>query len=285
MQDGTPPPVFPRKPPWLKVRLPSGPTFHRVRRILAARGLSSVCQEARCPNMAECFQSGTATFLVLGRVCTRNCRYCNIASGQPLPVDPTEPKRLAAAVRQLGLHSIVITSVSRDDLADGGAAHMASCIEAIRQAIPGSRIEALIPDFGGHATALDTLLEAAPHVVNHNLEVVPGLFNLLRPQGDYGRSLELLERVHRRGAVSKSGFMVGVGETLQDIEGLLDDLRRVGCQRVTIGQYQQPTKDHWPVQRYYTPDEFEALAASARAMGFKGVTAGPLVRSSYRAFA
>ncbi len=267
MQDGTAPPAFPRKPPWLKVRLPSGPTFNEVRRVLATWGLHSVCQEARCPNLAECFQSGTATFLVLGNVCTRNCRYCNIASGRPLPADPTEPKRLAAAARQLGLHAIVITSVSRDDLADGGATHLASCITAIRQAIPGSRIEALVPDFGGQAAALDTLLQAGPHVVNHNLEVVSGLFSALRPQGDYGRSLELLERVHHRGAVSKSGFMVGLGENIHHIEELLVDLRRVGCQRVTIGQYQQPTKDHWPVRRYYTPGEFDALGKTAREMG------------------
>ncbi|MDD5167301.1 MAG: lipoyl synthase [Syntrophales bacterium] len=272
-----------RKPPWLKVRLPGGGDFNRVRDVLSGRGLHSVCQEARCPNMTECFRCGTATFLILGNICTRNCLYCHVAHGAPLAVDGDEPERLVEAVRQLGLRYIVITSVTRDDLPDGGAAHFATCIGAIRRELPASRVEVLIPDLMGSDDALRVIIAAGPDVINHNMEVVPALFKALRPQGDYERSLELLRRIHGAGMIAKSGFMIGFGEQMADIEGLLTDLSRVHCGRITVGQYQQPTAHHWPVKKYYHPDEFAAIGDMARALGFDHVESDPLVRSSYHA--
>lgn len=283
MQQAAPPL---RKPDWLKVRLPGGEPYKKVQGVLRGRRLHSVCQEARCPNIAECFCDGTATFLILGDICTRNCRYCHVAHGIPSPPDPYEPSRLVEAVQALGLQYCVITSVTRDDLADGGAAWFAASITAIREQIPGCRVEVLIPDFQGSRRALEQILAAGPAVVNHNLEVVPALFKDLRPQGDYRVSLELLRRIGEAssgGIVSKSGFMVGFGESQADIRVLMEDLARVRCDRVTIGQYQQPTRDHWPVRKYYHPEEFEALRETAAAMGFRHVEAGPLVRSSYHA--
>lgn len=279
--------VFPlRKPDWLKVRLPGIRPYRRIQGVLKKRGLHSVCQEARCPNIAECFQDGTATFLILGDVCTRNCRYCNVAYGVPAPLDPDEPSRLAEAVDVLGLRYAVITSVSRDDLADGGAGHFAACINAIRRRIPDCRVEVLIPDFRGNFQALEKVMAADPTVINHNLEVVPALFKDVRPQGDYRVSLELLRRIDDGTSgtiITKSGFMVGFGESHFDILALMQDLAEVHCERLTIGQYQQPTRNHWPVRKYYHPGEFEALKEVAAAMGFRHVEAGPLVRSSYHA--
>jgi len=278
------PSVFPRKPVWLKVRLPGGPSYNRVRGTLAGQGLHSVCQEARCPNMTECFQSGTATFLILGNICTRACLYCHIAHGDPREPDAAEPERLLAAVSRLNLRYIVITSVTRDDLPDGGAGQFAACLRMIRRHRPDSRVEVLIPDFRGRSCALDLIIREKPDVLNHNLEVAPSLFGTLRPQGDYRRSLDLLHHVHQRGPlVTKSGFMVGFGEDMAGIEKLLADLAAVHCRRITIGQYQQPTAAHWPVRKYYHPEEFAVIGEMARALGFEHVESGPLVRSSYRA--
>jgi lipoic acid synthetase len=283
MHDAAPPS---RKPDWLKVRRPGSQPYRRVQGVLKQHRLHSVCQEARCPNIAECFQDGTATFLILGDICTRGCRYCNVAHGIPVSPDPDEPSRLAEAVRALGLQYVVITSVTRDDLADGGAGSFAACIAAIRNHIPGCRVEVLIPDFRGNHRSLETVMAAGPAVINHNLEVVPALFRDLRPRGDYRGSLELLRRIRAdasKDIISKSGFMVGFGESHADIMALMQDLAGVHCERLTIGQYQQPTRDHWPVRKFYHPDEFEMFKAAAAAMGFRHVEAGPLVRSSYHA--
>lgn len=275
-----------RKPDWLKVRLPGSHPHKKIQGVLREHRLHSVCQEARCPNIAECFGDGTATFLILGDVCTRNCLYCHVAHGVPLRPDPGEPERLTDAVRSLGLKYVVITSVTRDDLGDGGAAHFAACISALRGRIPDCRVEVLIPDFRGNQRALEEVMDAGPAVINHNIEVVPAIFRDLRPQGNYRVSLELLKRIGEDSSkkiVSKSGFMVGFGESHADILELMEDLAGVRCERLTFGQYQQPTRKHWPVRKYYHPDEFEALKAAAVAMGFSHVEAGPLVRSSYHA--
>ncbi|HQP29089.1 MAG: lipoyl synthase [Syntrophales bacterium] len=273
-----------RKPPWLKVRLPGGEADRRIARTLAELRLHSVCQEALCPNRGECFRAGTATFLILGDTCTRGCRYCHIRQGTPTPVDADEPERLVEAVRALGLRYVVITSVTRDDLPDGGAEHFARCIHLLRTRLPDCRIEVLIPDLQGSREALERIIDAGPEVINHNIEVARSLFPNLRPQGDYKRSLRLLAALHpHRDIVSKSGFMIGLGETRDAIVALLHDLAVVRCQRVTIGQYQQPTRRHWPVARYYPPAEFAEFRKIALGLGFRHVEAGPLVRSSYHA--
>ena len=275
-----------RKPPWLKVKLPCGSDFNHVKGILSSLRLHSVCQEARCPNMTECFSAGTATFLILGNICTRNCRYCNVQYGTPEKVDESEPERLVRAVKELGLTYIVITSVTRDDLPDGGADIFARSIERLHEEIGSCKVEVLIPDLMGNGDALECIMEASPHVINHNMEIVASLFKVLRPQGDYRRSLELLKRAFEYGKErfsTKSGFMVGCGEKWDDIGALLHDLASVHCEGVTVGQYQQPTKNHWPVMKYYTPAEFEAIRDMAYDLGLKYVTAGPLVRSSYHA--
>jgi len=279
-----------RKPPWLKVPLPRGPAFAAVDRTLADLGLHTVCREARCPNRGECFSAGTATFLILGDTCTRDCQYCNVRHGIPAPPDPGEPERVAEAAGRLRLRYIVVTSVTRDDLPDGGASHFAACVETLRRTIPGCRVEVLVPDFRGDPASLEVVLAARPDVLNHNVEVVPRLFPALRPQGDYRASLELLRRVSAgesaaQGSrpVSKSGLMVGFGETREEITEVLEDLRMADCLRLTVGQYQQPTRDHWPVARWWTPEEFGSIGEEARRLGFRHVAAGPLVRSSYRA--
>jgi lipoic acid synthetase len=274
-----------RKPPWLKVRLPDAGGTRQIDQLLAAGRLHTVCQEARCPNLAECFQAGTATFLILGDCCTRNCRYCNVHSGIPQPLDEEEPERLVSAVGRLGLSYIVITSVTRDDLEDGGAGQFARCIRQLREASPDCAVEVLIPDFNGSLPSLRSVLDAAPAVVNHNMEVCRSLFPELRPEGDYDRSLDLLWRVRASTSniPTKSGFMIGLGEEKTDIAALMADLRTAGCQRLTIGQYLQPTRNHWPVHKYYHPDEFADLRLQALDMGFEAVMAGPLVRSSYHA--
>ena len=275
---------FLRKPEWLKVRLPNTPDFNRVRGVLSRHGLHSICQEARCPNMSECFQDGTATFLILGSICTRNCRYCHVAHGVPAPIDEEEAERLVFAVKSLSLKYVVITSVTRDDLPDGGASAFARCIVALRESLPDIRIEVLIPDFQGKLAAIEEVIAAKPSVINHNIEVAPSLYAQLRPQGNYETSLKILRRIGRApSTISKSGFMIGFGENREDIHRLLEDLTAAGCQAVTIGQYLQPTIDHWPVRKYYHPDEFAAIRKTALAMGLRHVEAGPLVRSSYHA--
>ncbi len=274
-----------RKPDWLKVPLPNSREFIEMQGLLSRLDLHSVCQEARCPNMGECFRSGTATFLILGSLCTRNCRYCNIRHGQPAPVDESEPERLAEAVKALGLHYIVITSVTRDDLPDGGARMFARCIDLLRREVPGCRVEVLIPDLQGDRVALETILESQPHVLNHNMEITRELFADLRPLGDYSRSLELLRRTSESGrpVITKSGFMVGLGETRAGILTLLDDLAAASCASLTIGQYLQPSVRHRPVVKFYTPGEFDEFRREALQRGFRTVVAGPLVRSSYQA--
>jgi lipoic acid synthetase len=275
--------TFPRKPDWLKVNIPHSRGFARVNRIVSSHGLHTVCKEARCPNISECFDSGTATFLILGDVCPRNCLYCSVRHGTPAGVDEAEPERVAQAAAELGLDYVVITSVTRDDLPDGGACLFAGCIRSIRRTSPGCRIEVLIPDFGGNFDALDRVLDAGPDLLNHNMEVVRPLFPALRPRGNYEVSLAILRHAAATGVWSKSGFMVGFGEERKDIVALMADLKEAGCRGLTIGQYQQPTKEHWPVRRYYTPPEFEELRRIALEMGFSRIEAGPLVRSSYRA--
>jgi lipoic acid synthetase len=273
-----------RKPDWLKVPLPNSREFIEVRGLLDSLDLHSVCQEARCPNMGECFRAGTATFLILGRLCTRNCRYCNVRHGKPAPVDESEPERLAAAAKHLGLRHIVITSVTRDDLPDGGAALFARCVRLLKEEIPDCRVEVLIPDLRGNWEALERILEAGPRVLNHNVEVIPRLFSDLRPQGSYALSLELLGRAAERGGpITKSGFMIGFGEQRDEILSLLDDLSAASCSSLTIGQYLQPTAAHRPVDKFYTPEEFEGFRREALLRGFRTVVSGPLVRSSYRA--
>jgi len=272
-----------RKPDWLKVKLPNTAEFKHVKGILKAHKLHSVCQEAACPNITECFHSGTATFLILGDICTRNCQYCNIQHQEPLPVNQNEPQELAQAVKELDLKYVVITSVTRDDLKDGGAGIFAECVEQIRRIKPKAKIELLIPDLQANWPALQAILASQPDVLNHNMEVVKRLFPSIRPQGDYATSLELLARVSQTSIISKSGFMVGVGEQWPEIMELLDDLRSVGCQRLTIGQYLQPSREHWPLERYYTPKEFDQLKTIAAEKGFTFVESGPLVRSSYHA--
>jgi lipoic acid synthetase len=275
-----------RKPDWLKVRLPNSREFRHVRDVLANRHLHTICQEARCPNITECFHEGTATFLILGKICTRNCRYCHVIHDIPQPLDPHEPERLTEAVKALGLKYIVITSVTRDDLPDGGATIFAGSIASLRRQIPDCRVEVLIPDFQGNWRALEQVMAAGPDVINHNIEVAPTLYPNLRPQGNYKISLELLRRIKpgtEKKTVSKSGFMVGFGEKREDILRLLEDLVAAKCERLTIGQYQQPTRNHWPVMKYYHPDEFKEMKEVACAMGFRHVESGPLVRSSYHA--
>ena len=272
-----------RKPPWLKVRPPYAAECRKIKNTLAELELHTVCQEAACPNIAECFACGTATFLILGNICTRHCLYCNVPQGMPLPVAENELDRLIAAVQKMDLKYVVVTSVTRDDLPDGGAGFFADCISKLRQARPDCRIEVLIPDFQGSLPALEAVLAAHPDVVNHNMETVKPLFPRLRPQGNYDVSLELLKKVAASSVIAKSGFMVGFGEGNDDILHLIDDLAAVSCARLTIGQYQRPTMKHWPVARYYHPDEFARLREIAYQKGFQYVETGPLVRSSYHA--
>jgi lipoic acid synthetase len=272
-----------RKPPWLKVRPPIAPECRKMKTTLADLKLHTICQEAACPNIAECFACGTATFLLLGNICTRHCLYCNVEHGIPRPPDDAATEYLISAVQKMHLKYVVLTSVTRDDLPDGGAGIFARSIEALRVAVPGCQIEVLIPDFQGGEAALAKVIAAGPDVVNHNMETVPSLFSRLRPQGNYTVSLQLLQRVAASALVSKSGFMVGLGEDRDDILHLMDDLADVSCERLTIGQYQQPTLKHWPVARYYHPDEFAEIKSIARQKGIRYVEAGPLVRSSYHA--
>ena len=278
-----------RHPDWIKVKAPGNPNYLRLKRILREKNLHTVCEEARCPNIGECWGNKTATFLILGDTCTRGCRFCAIDKGKPLALDPEEPRNVAVIVKDLGLDHIVVTSVNRDDLPDGGAAHFAATIRAIRRRVPGCSVEVLIPDFCGNWEALDVVLREVPEILNHNLESVARLYRRVRPQARYERSLELLARAdrHRREAgtpmKTKSGVMVGLGETLEELSGSLRDLRSAGCDLATIGQYLQAHAHRLPVERYYSPREFEMLRAEGEALGFLRVESGPLVRSSYHA--
>jgi len=274
-----------RRPEWLRVRFPSGPNFQDLLQIMRTQMLHTVCEEARCPNIGECWERRTATFLILGNICTRNCSYCAIAHGLPTEVDWMEPERVARAVQRMGLRHAVVTSVNRDDLKDGGAAIFAETIRRIRAYVPGCTVEVLIPDFKGDPEALRTVLEARPEILNHNIETVRRVFKRVRHGGNYDRSLELLRRVKAWGypSLTKSGMMVGLGEEWEEILETMRDLRAVDCDILTIGQYLQPGKDYAPVSKFYTPEEFATLKAIGLRMGFRHVESGPLVRSSYHA--
>ncbi len=273
-----------RLPEYLKRPLIDTEKTRTVRKILKTKCLNTVCENARCPNKNECYTKNTATFLIMGNVCTRNCRYCNIGCAKPVPLDENEPKHIAEAVQTLGLKYSVITSVTRDDLPDGGAEHFARCIKEIRTLTPGVKIEILTPDFKGDKAAMDIIIKAHPEVFNHNIETVERLFPTARPQAVYKRSLEVLKYVKNNSDITtKSGLMVGLGESFEEIESTLSDLKSAGCDIVTMGQYIQPSKAHLPVQKYYTPEEFEDLKKLAEKCGIKHYQIGPLVRSSYNA--
>jgi lipoyl synthase len=274
-----------RRPEWLKVKLATGPSFRELVGIMRTQALHTVCEEARCPNIGDCWERRTATFLILGNVCTRHCAYCAIAHGLPSALDVQEPERVAAAVAAMGLRHAVVTSVDRDDLRDGGAGVFARTIRLVRERHPRCSIEVLIPDFKGDAEALCTVLDAGPDILNHNIETVPRLFRVVRAGGNYRRSLELLARAKAHGGrwLTKSGMMVGLGEAWDEVLATMRDLRSVGCDILTLGQYLSPGKDYRPIDRYYHPDEFAALKSEGVAMGFRHVESGPLVRSSYHA--
>jgi lipoic acid synthetase len=273
----------PRLPPWFKVRLHQGPDYRDIRQIMDRLSLHTICEEARCPNLWECWNNRTATFLILGDICTRRCHYCAVTTGRPAGLDRDEPVRVAEAVQALGLRHAVITSVNRDELDDGGAGIFVETIREIRRRLPACAVEVLIPDFEGNEAALTAVVAEKPDILNHNIETVPRLFPSIRPQGKYDRSIELLGRAKRLGARTKSGLIVGMGETIEEVRQVMRDLRRVDCAIMTIGQYLQPTKSHLPVARFYEPAEFNLLKQEGLALGFSHVESGPLVRSSYHA--
>ena len=275
-----------RHPPWLKVRAPGGPGFAETMATVRELGLHTVCQEARCPNIGECWGHRTATFMLLGDTCTRNCGFCAVTHGRPLAVDPAEPLRVASAVARLGLRHVVVTSVNRDDLADGGAAHFAATARAIKRLLPGCRVEVLVPDFQGNLASVAGVVASPIDVFNHNLETVPRLYRRVRAGARYARSLAVLEAAHggRDRLLTKTGLMLGLGETQEELASVFRDLRSIGCDILTLGQYLRPSGDHLPVERYVPPEEFTALGAEALALGFRHVEAGPLVRSSYHAW-
>jgi lipoic acid synthetase len=276
-----------RKPAWIRAKAPVGAGVRRIKGILRQGQLATVCEEAMCPNLGECFEHGTATFMILGDICTRRCPFCDVAHGRPQPINPAEPGQLAESIAAMGLSYVVITSVDRDDLRDGGAGHFADCLRAIRARCPDTQLEVLVPDFRGReAIALSRFVgDAVPDVFNHNLETVPRLYREARPGADYVGSLQLLEafKMAHPGVPTKSGIMLGLGETHDEVVDTLRDLRRHGCEMVTLGQYLQPSREHLPVRRYWTPDEFDALRITAESLGFSNVASGPMVRSSYHA--
>lgn len=272
-----------RLPGWFRINIHRGERYKTIRQIIDTHGLHTICEEARCPNQWECWNQGTATFLILGDICSRRCGYCSVTTGRPRPIDRDEPRRIGETVRLLALRHAVITSVNRDELPDGGASIFAETIASIRRLLPTCTVEVLIPDFQGSWKALDTVMQAAPDILNHNIETVPRLFPAIRPQGKYPRSLELLDRARVTGVRTKSGLMVGLGESVEEIRAVMQDLRKVKCQILTIGQYLRPTKNHTSVARYYQPEEFEGLKEEAENLGFAHVESGPLVRSSYHA--
>lgn len=274
-----------RLPAWLRRPLARGGEYQQVDALLGELQLSTVCREAKCPNRGECFASGTATFLIAGDACTRGCRFCAVETRAPLPLDPGEPARVAEAVARLGLRHAVVTMVTRDDIADGGASHVVATIAAIRAAAPATAVEVLVSDFGGNEQAVDAVADAAPDVFNHNLETVPRLYETVRPGADYRRSLEVLRRAKERAPEmpTKSGLMLGLGETHDEVVAVMRDLREVGCDLLTLGQYLRPSPKHLPVAAFVEPTEFAALAREGRRMGFSGVASAPFVRSSYHA--
>ena len=280
-----PQPVL-RKPRWIRAQAPTSARFQEIKQILRDHQLHTVCEEASCPNIGECFSHGTATFMILGDLCTRRCPFCDVAHGKPLPPDPDEPRQLAETIAAMKLDYVVITSVDRDDLRDGGAQHYVGCIHAVREASPRTRIETLVPDFRGRLDiALDILSANPPDVLNHNLETVPRLYKQARPGADYGHSLQLLQAFKQRNpnVATKSGLMVGIGETDEEILAVMGDLRAHQVDMLTIGQYLQPSKHHLPVTRFVEPQQFEKFSAAAEEMGFSNAACGPMVRSSYHA--
>lgn len=277
---------MPRKPDWIRVRVPATPRIGEIKQKLRKHGLHTVCEEASCPNLGECFGGGTATFMIMGDICTRRCPFCDVAHGRPKPLNEAEPRELADAIADMGLSYVVITSVDRDDLRDGGAQHFASCIRETRDRSSDIQIEVLVPDFRGRMEiALDILKLTPPDVFNHNLETVPSLYKKVRPGSDYAWSLKLLKEYKALApdVLTKSGLMLGIGETLEEVEQVMRDLREHNVDMLTLGQYLQPSRDHLPLERFVTPEEFESLADKARELGFKHVASGPLVRSSYHA--
>jgi len=273
----------PRLPPWFKIEAKTGPDYLDIKRTMDRLKLHTICEEARCPNRWECWNARTATFLILGDICTRRCHYCSVETGRPLAVDHEEPRRVAAAVQALGLRHVVVTSVNRDELEDGGAAVFAQTIKQVRWFSPHCTIEVLIPDFEGNGAAIVRVCNEKPDILNHNIETVRRLFPAIRPQGKYDRSIHLLDRAKQQGMTTKSGLILGMGETLDEAREVMRNLRSVGCDIMTIGQYLQPTREHLPVARFYDPSEFALLKEEGIAMGFRHVESGPLVRSSYHA--
>ncbi|MFP6807716.1 MAG: lipoyl synthase [Pseudomonadales bacterium] len=278
--------VMPRKPDWIRVRIPASPELSRIRGILRKRNLASVCEEASCPNLAECFSKGTATFMIMGEICTRRCPFCDVAHGKPNPLDENEPRQLAEAIAEMRLKYVVVTSVDRDDLKDSGAGHFADCIRELRRINPDTRLEILVPDFRGRMEiALEILQQTPPDVFNHNLETVPALYKKARPGADYNYSLQLLLRYKEvaPAVMTKSGLMLGLGETIDQVKEVMADLVAHNVDMLTLGQYLQPSKNHLAVDRFVHPDEFQMLGELGKTIGFTHVASGPLVRSSYHA--
>ncbi len=278
-----PPPTQRQRPPWLKVRAPGGATYSRLYTMMRSKQLHTVCEEALCPNIGECWSAGTATFMILGDTCTRSCGFCAIKTGKPLALDPDEPRHVAEAVRAMGIRHAVVTSVNRDELPDGGATVFAETIRWIRKLNPGVTVEVLIPDFQGKAAALHIVIDARPDILNHNIETVPRLYKMVRPQARYHWSLFVLEEGKRYGLRTKTGLMLGLGETPQEVLDVMQDLRDIEVDILTLGQYLQPTKNHLPIDRYVPPEEFQWYRTVGLEMGFQHIESGPLVRSSYHA--
>ena len=274
---------FARKPSWLKMKMPAGDGYHKLLTLVNDQKLHTVCQSAKCPNMGECWAAGTATLMILGDVCTRSCGFCHIATGRPPTLDLDEPVRVGFAVKQMNLKHVVITSVNRDELPDGGAAVWAHTIREIRRQSPGTSVEVLIPDFCGDWESLQVVLDERPDILNHNIESVPRLYKVVRPQAKYPRSLKLLQIAREQGLISKTGMMLGLGEEAHEIDAVLDDLVAIGCEILTLGQYLQPTPNHLKVERWVHPDEFASWKVRGEAKGLRHVESGPLVRSSYHA--
>lgn len=275
-----------RKPTWIRAQSQGHPEVQRIKSMLREHNLHTVCEEASCPNLGECFAHGTATFLIMGNICTRRCPFCDVAHGRPDPLDDNEPEHLAKTIAAMRLKHVVVTSVDRDDLRDGGAGHFSRCISEIRHQSPETRIEVLVPDFRGRMdAALEILADNPPDIFNHNLESIPRLYKAVRPGSDYYWSLDLIQRFQQAhpNVPTKSGLMLGLGETIEEVKAVLRDLREHGCRMLTLGQYLQPSRHHLPVERFVTPEEFADLAAYAKSLGFEQVASGPMVRSSYHA--
>ncbi|PHS68646.1 MAG: lipoyl synthase [Methylophaga sp.] len=275
-----------RKPEWIRAKVPNSPEVIRLKKLLREHKLHSICEEAACPNLGECFTHGTASFLIMGNICTRRCPFCDVAHGRPDPLDENEPEHLAKTIAAMGLKHVVVTSVDRDDLRDGGAAHFTQCIDEIRRQSPGTKIEILVPDFRGRMdSALEVIMKSPPDIFNHNLESIPRLYKAVRPGSDYQWSLNLIKKFQQLhpGIPTKSGLMLGLGETMEEIQQVMQDLRDHGCRMLTLGQYLQPSRHHLAVERFVTPAEFDQLAEIGKKMGFEHVASGPMVRSSYHA--